>query len=443
MKKRIIAIMLSLVLVLAFTSCTATPSSDGTSETEPDAQTESNDSAANEEEIVIDILWQQEITETFMQEPIKALEEKYPNVTVNLEVSPEAYSEINNRLASGNAPDIFFSWVSDVDYYGMANEGLLYSVDDFLNMQTLEEDQTMKERITSFGVERGNFDGSHYLLPVTKFLAINFYNDNLMSELGVEPDFSTYDKFVNACDTIAQTGEISPVIYSGVYSFMPLDGFLYPMIASADPAAMEAINNEEPGAWINPTVVETVEKWEELITSGYVTENSLPMDHIQSQIEFINDRAAFIPVGTWLEGEMAGQWPEDFALTPFLAPAMGDNGQYAVQITEYMILPKQEDDSALPYVYELLRELYSYEMAENNLATTGGIPAFETLTDNMTEMLPQSVAAAYALEPNLTYPDNRIKNKDMLVAGNNGINALTSGDMTALEFCEEMESYIG
>ena len=57
---------------------------------------------------------------------------------INLETNAEAYSTIRNLLNIGEAPDIFYSWISDVDYYGFAEEGLLYPVDDLLDQQNYE-----------------------------------------------------------------------------------------------------------------------------------------------------------------------------------------------------------------------------------------------------------------------------------------------------------------
>lgn len=59
---------------------------------------------------------------------------------------------------------------------------------------------------------------------------------------------------------------------------------------------------------------------EEMRDAGYIDKNSLAMDHIQSQIDFIGNKDAFVPSGSWLEGEMEGQWPQDFQLSPMYAP---------------------------------------------------------------------------------------------------------------------------
>lgn len=434
MKNRILSVFLALAMLLLTTAC-AKPAPQG------DAPAPGNSAAPADEIIEINILWQQEITEVFMNEAIAKLEGKHPNVKVNLEISPQAYSEITNRLASGKAPDIFFSWHSDVDYYAMMKEGLLNPVDSFLELDTIEEGGKLSDRINKLGVSQGEYDGSHYMLPITQFLAANFYNKAAFADMGVEPKLDNIADFKETCAKIKATGKADPIIYAGAYPFMVVDAMLYPMIYTKDPQAVADINAGKAGAWSAPAVVECVKEWESLIKEGYVTKNSLAMDHIQSQIEFINNRAAVVPVGTWLEGEMTDQWPDGFELTPFFAPSMGSAKPATVAIMEYMIFPKQADDTKLPYVGELVREFYSEANALRCLKETGAVMALDKLSDDMNALLPASVSATYKLVENADtcVPAYKITNKALLTECNNAINALTAGDMTAEEFCAAMD----
>ena len=68
------------------------------------------DAATSEEGITIEIVWQQEVTEQLWEMPIQKFNEKYPDVEIKLEVLPSAADVIRNRMSSGNAPDIFFTW---------------------------------------------------------------------------------------------------------------------------------------------------------------------------------------------------------------------------------------------------------------------------------------------------------------------------------------------
>jgi N-acetylglucosamine transport system substrate-binding protein len=398
--------------------------------------------SAGAEKVTINILWQQEVTETFMDYAIAKLKEKHPGVTVNLNISPQAFSEINNLIAAKNAPDVFFSWISDVDYYGMMKEGLLNPVDNILEAEAAEGNQKMKERLLGAGLELGALNGSHYLLPVTQYQAINFYDKAFFNKNGIAPQFASLADTEKTFQAVAAKTGAAPLIYAGVYSFMAMDAFILPLINNADSAAMRAINAGTSGAWTAEPVIKSVQAWENLVKAGYVTKNSLPMDHIQSQIEFINNRAAVVPAGTWLEGEMSGQWPQGFELTPFLAPAFEGQGHTVVPIIECMILPKQKDDTNLPYVAELLRFFYSKENAQKCLKETGALMAFENVDSELMALLPASVQAALAItrQAEKVLPAYKLTNKKQFSESSNLINGLTSGEITARQFCEQMEA---
>ncbi len=430
---------ISLILVGALT---LTLAACGKSAAEPAAPANSSgEGAGTGKDIVIDILWQQEVTEPFMDYAVAKMQEKYPDITINLNISPEAYSEINNLMASKNAPDIFFSWASDVDLYGMYKDGMLNPVDDVLAMNTAEGDETLKDRLLQAGLDLGNWEGSHYLLPLTQYVAANFYDNAFLAAQGIDPAaLATMDGFKAACAQLHSEG-VTPMVYGGAYAFMVHDSFIYPLIVSKDPAAAEALNKGEKGAWMNPSVVAAVEEWQKLVDAGYVTPNSIAMDHIQSQIEFINHKAAFIPVGTWLEGEMGDQWPEGFELMPFAVPTE-DGKPVFTPIIEVMILPKQATDANLPYVAELLQYFYSQENAAKCLEETGALMAFQNVSEEMKAMLPGSVQATLALQQNAvsSVASYRLTNKKLFAEITNAVNALSVGEIDAKAFCERLDA---
>lgn len=394
-----------------------------------------------EAEVTINIMWQQDSTEQFWDLPLEKFREKHPNVKVEFDCNPKAVEVIRNLLNVGQAPDIFYTWISDVDYYGFAREGLLYPVDDILKEQNAEGTATLADTVFSAGLELGELDGAHYFLPTCKLIAGNFYDGTLFSEHNWEAP-STWEEFMSLCESI-RAEEITPMVYAGAYPFYVADAFFVPMIQNIDPAAMEAINNNEEGAWLNPAVVKAVGRLEEMRNAGYIDKNSLAMDHIQSQIDFIGNKDAFIPCGSWLEGEMAGQWPDEFKLTPLFAPGEGDGKTSATAVVECMILPKQEDESKLEYVKELIQLFYSVENAKYVAENTGIMPGIEAQNEDVMQLLPESVRTMWEMaDENVTIisPSYKVRYKEILAEMNNCINALIQEEINASEFCERMDA---
>lgn len=393
------------------------------------------------DEVTISIMWQQEVSEQFWDLPLEQFQEKYPDVKVEFESNAKASEVIRNLLNVKQAPDIFFTWISDVDYYGFAKEGLLYPVDDILKEENAEGTKTLEETIFNAGLELGEVDGSHYFLPTSKLIAGNFYSGKLFADKGWEAP-KTWEEFNALCAAMKEDGEVTPVIYAGVYPFMLADAFLIPMIENLDPSTMEAINNNEAGAWKQPAAVEAVTRLQEMRDAGYIDKNSLAMDHIQSQIDFIGMKDAFVPSGSWLEGEMEDQWPDDFDLQPMYAPGEEEGKTSTTAVVECMVLPKQDDDSKLEYIKELVKLFYSEENTKAVAEKTGFMLATEEQTAEVMESLPASVQNMWNMvDDNLTIisPSYKVRYKEVLNELNNCINALVQEEIDADGFCERMD----
>ncbi len=404
----------------------------------------SGDEAEAKGDITIRIMWQQEVTEQFWDLPLEKFKENHPDVQVEFESNAKAAEVIRNLLNVGEAPDIFYTWISDVDYYGFAREGLLYPVDDILAEPNLEGTGKLSDTIFSAGLELGEVDGAHYFLPTSKLIAGSFYSGKLFAEHGWEAP-SDWDAYIELCGEIKAEG-ITPMIYAGVYPFMLADAVLAPMIQNIDPAALEALNNNEEGAWLDPAVVEAVGRLEAMRDAGFIDKNSLAMDHIQSQIDFIGNRDAFVPSGSWLEGEMEDQWPEDFDLQPMFVPGEGDGKTAVTAVVECMVLPRQEDDSRLEYIKELVRLFYSDENAEYVAEKTGFMLATEKQTEEVMQFLPESVQTMWGMADDsvtVISPSYKVRYKEILAELNNCINALIQEEINGQEFCERMDAKAG
>ncbi len=427
--KRLTALLLALCLMAGLSACTGSGKQENT--------------AADPSGMTINILWQEEDTYRFWELPLQKFAEKYPDVEVKLETNAEAYSAIRNLLNIGEAPDIFYSWISDVDYYGFANEGLLYPVDDVLAQQNYEETGTLGDTVFQAGVSLGELNGKHYFLPITKLVASAFYDQALFAENGwtMAENWGTFSAL---CDQIAAAG-VTPLVYAGAYPFMTADALLMPMVYNLDPAAYDAINANTEGAWKSDAVRTAVGRFAGMVADGYVNPGSLSMDHIQSQIDFISHKDAFVSSGSWLESEMGDQWPDGFELTPLFAPAEdGMDKTSTTAVVECMILPKQADDAKMEYVKELLRMFYSEENAKYVSEQTGYLMALDKTSDEVLVNLPGSVQTIWnkidAEKVEVISAPYKVKYKEVLNELNNCINALVQSEIDVDGFCERMDT---
>lgn len=434
MFKKVVAILCAGALTVSLAGC------GGTQKEVSDTAEKETSKTEKEEDVTISIMWQQEVSERFWDIPLEKFKEKYPNVTVEFESNAKASEVIRNLLNVQEAPDIFYTWISDVDYYEFAEQGLLFPVDDILKEQNAEGTKTLEETIFKAGLDLGEVEGSHYFLPTSKLIAGNFYSGKLFEEKGWEAP-KTWDDFEKLCSDISKE-DITPFVYAGVYPFMFADAFLVPMINNIDSAAMEAINSNEEGAWKQPAVIEAVERFQAMKDAGYIDKNSLAMDHIQSQIDFIGNKDAFVPSGSWLEGEMEDQWPDDFNLQPMLAPSEDGEKTSTTAVVECMVLPKQKDDSKLEYIKELVKLFYSEENLKYVAENTGFLLATEEAGADVMTLLPKSAQNIWKMADenvDIISPTYKVKYKEILTELNNSINALIQEEIDAEGFCDRMD----
>ncbi len=128
------------------------------------------------------------------EEVISGFEEDNPGVTIELEM--QSWENINDvittRIQGNQAPDIL-SIDAFADY---ADDGLLYSADEILSDETVDDFQE------TF-VENASMDGEQYGFPLLASARALFVNDDLLEEAGVEAP-STWDELYDAAEAVTE-----------------------------------------------------------------------------------------------------------------------------------------------------------------------------------------------------------------------------------------------
>lgn len=135
------------------------------------------------------------------------------------------------------------------------------------------------------------------------------------------------------------------------------------MLYKHDPQAAIAIDNLEPDAWRAPAVAEVLEALYQLADRGYLASGWENLDHIESQTEWLQGKAVFLPCGSWLENEMKDVTPPGFDMVVAPTPSLpGDKLPFAaINATgaESFIVPSKAKN--VPGGKEWLRLLFSRE----------------------------------------------------------------------------------
>lgn len=129
------------------------------------------------------------------EEVIASFEEESPGVTIDLEM--QSWENINDvitaRIQGHQAPDIL-SIDAFADY---ADDGLLYSAEEILSEETVDDFQE------TF-VENASMDGEQYGFPLLASARALFVNDDLLEEAGVDGAPSTWDELYDAAEAVSE-----------------------------------------------------------------------------------------------------------------------------------------------------------------------------------------------------------------------------------------------
>ena len=93
-----------------------------------------------------------------------------------------------------------------------------------------------------------------------------------------------------------------PWTYQGKYPQYMVFGVLMPLVyKNGGIEAIIAMDNLEEGAFSTDAVKKSLEKVQELYTCGHIMPGTEGLTHTESQAEWLQNKALFIPCGTWLE----------------------------------------------------------------------------------------------------------------------------------------------
>lgn len=299
---------------------------------------------------------------------VDAFEAAYPGVTVNMQISPTIADTIRPQIASGNIPDFLVLNGESYDIItSLIQERGLMDITDVFSGPALDASGALRDCITD-GLLDSTYccpygDGKIYQAPLNGAPAGFVYNKNLFDQNGWTVP-ATWDEFFALGDAAREQG-ISLMTYPGIYPYY-LKNVLLPAMETAmgGPQAFSQITSYQADSILGTQALDILKIFERLADEGYILPGSVALNHTQSQQEQMNDHALFIPVGTWIESEMADSPRAEgysFAMAP--APAI-EAGQprYCWVAMETMSIPAAAKNPDL--AREFLRFLYTDSSVE-------------------------------------------------------------------------------
>lgn len=374
------------------------------------------------------------------------LEEVYPGLKTEVVYDHGAADIMRERTLAGDPPDQFTVNVNWYNHYSAIEEGIVLPFEETLFDEPCVDDPTKKMSdvidMAYFGY--GVVDGKHYLMPEVMYLGGLWYDANMFEEMGYEVP-KTWDEMVALGDKATADGK-KLILWSTKYGGEYFENYLLaPLVMSIDPGAFEKVQKLEENAFSDPAWTKAYGLIKDLIDAGYADTVSGSLDISETQMEFCNGNVLFYACGSWLEAEMAGNWPDDFDLTFMPVPP-----QKAGDPTFSVIAAVQGAISAGGDQNEISTDYYRYMLSDPETitkvveTTMNGLP-IKGFAENYGHLLASSVKSAYATldTPECipffdiagSYPGYIDLNTDMSAA-------LTSGEMTIDEIIAKRNDLI-
>ncbi|MDI9485619.1 MAG: carbohydrate ABC transporter substrate-binding protein [Bacillota bacterium] len=298
----------------------------------------------------------------------RRFEEMYPGVKVELTLEKNIADVLRPQLIAGMYPDIIYLSVNAEGGLTdtLIKEEVILDITDLLDREVPGEGVTVREKIipgfTDTLITNPYGDGRTYLAPLFYSPCGLFYNANLFGE-GKYALPQTWDEFFELGELAKKDG-IALFTYPTAGYF---DAFFYALLnVVGGPELFNRAMNYDVEAWSSPeatTVFELVGKLANYVHPDTVAQANAA-GFTRNQQLILDNKALFVPNGTWLPNEMkdaprAAGFEWGFTALPKLTEA-GD--AYSYTFFEQMYIPAGAREVEL--AKEFMAFMYSDEAAE-------------------------------------------------------------------------------
>lgn len=378
--KKIITILLAMTLIFAtFTACSSKPS-DTDGALDSSAGDDAGDSADDLSDDDGDDTPEEPVAQTLKVSAIEtaygaemwekvaaAFEDANPGVTVELVTDKKLEDVIGPSMKAGDYPDVVHLATGREAALTetLIKEDGLADITDVLDMTVPGEDVKVKDKIasgfTDSSLTNPYNDGKTYMAPMFYSPCGLFYNAGLFEEKGWDVP-KTWDQMWELGDKANAEGMALFAYPTAGY----FDAFFYALLYEAGgPEFFEAATNYQEGVWETPEAEKVFDIVAKLAT---YTEKSVPANandenYLKNQQLILDNKALFMPNGTWVVGEMEDAPRADGFQWGFTAlPAIGEDGDaYSYTWFEQCWIPEGAENKEL--AKEFVAFLYTDEAA--------------------------------------------------------------------------------
>jgi raffinose/stachyose/melibiose transport system substrate-binding protein len=280
-----------------------------------------------------------------------------PNVKIEMEaVADEPYKDkIRVLMASGDVPDIYFSWAGEFSWK-FARGGQAYDLTDALM------NSDWKNQIILSAVEPYKWEGKIYGIPMRINAKFMVYNKAMFDQYGLKVP-TTWDELLATCETLKQNNVV-PIAFGNEFPWASshyVGDFNAKLVNPQTRLSDYLLKTPPDQLFADPMYVEALKRFQTLMTNKCFNEGPNGISHSGARSSFIAGKAAmmyieleeFITVAQGmgedafgffqLPGGTGGQGDEKLltgAPDGFMVSSKSKNPQEAINFLKFLTSPE-------------------------------------------------------------------------------------------------------
>jgi len=243
---------------------------------------------------------------------------KYPNVKIDTTYSPKMYEQITKMAAANDDANMFDLFAcTGLNQVELMKNNKLESLKDVFDKKLPDSDKSLKEMMDDgLYIAATNSEKNFFNVPFCKYILGFYYDKKFFADNNWNTVPKTWDEFLKLCEGIKAKG-IVPIVYTGVYSNYIENSFTMPKMfeiaeRNGNKTFEDNFRNLKTPYYSSPESIETLNKLYELGSKGYFANGLVALNHTQSQMMIIQNKAALVATGSWVQTEMKDATPADF-----------------------------------------------------------------------------------------------------------------------------------
>ncbi len=364
---------------------------------------------------------------------IEEFEKEYP--WIHLEVDwneANAWKDKGETLAlSDSLPDVFY-WNAGGTLQTFVDSGDVMALNDLIDEETMA-------RIEGGTLTDMTFDGKIYQLPYTKACSALYCNTELFDKYNVKiPE--TWDELIAAVEAFKAVG-VTPMTVGGKDQW-PTNMFtdIIALRYVGDAACRAAYYKTEGATFKTDAWVEGIAAFKQLVDMGAFQSDAAALTRDEAEIPYFNGEIPMYVHGQWFAGALSPEMQKKVKAVKFpTVPGKGTDNQWMGGAAEGFCVSAYTKHPAEAY---LACRFFAEGLSRNGFIAGAGLPAwkydFSAYTD-INPVLIQIVEATSDAESFLLWGNTALTGQDATLIGNTVYDVL-AGEMTAEEWCDEMET---